>query len=357
MSRTAACTCPAGVARRRREQVDAQLGCRSGRPSSLSNSSSMRTKSRPWRPQLASSGWLCACSSSIGSAARSRRRALLALVRRAQQFAPFDDVAPVELAGIRHGQQHLRVARQRGHRLQGLVRQGRHAEQDHAARQALPGGGLPRPRPRTAGGWPRGPDRAARRQAVVDLAPELGLPALVGRQRQRLAAARRSWSRHRFPSRSASRRGRPGTGRTGRPGVRPAAGGAPGRRRPGSGAAARIFPSCSSVGSRRIRRQVSGILVEGRAVRHPLASQHAAVGFPQEARRQRHAGGGAHAQLLGQRDFQPFGHAVRLHQDGFLLERAERQACRAASRRRRRAAFPSGCRAKYPQQAGGDRAA
>jgi hypothetical protein len=66
------------------------------------------------------------------------------------------------------------------------------------------------------------------------------------------------------------------------------------------------------------------ILVEGRAARHPLRTQHAAVGLPQEARRQRHAGGGAHAHVLGQRDLQPFGDAVRLHQHDLLFERPQR---------------------------------
>ena len=37
---------------------------------------------------------------------------LLAAMRGAQQVAAFDDVAPIELARIRHRQHHLRVARQ-----------------------------------------------------------------------------------------------------------------------------------------------------------------------------------------------------------------------------------------------------
>ncbi|UUZ57533.1 hypothetical protein LP419_36445 [Massilia sp. H-1] len=46
-----------------------------------------------------------------------------------------------------------------------------------------------RSRARTAGGWWRGPNRAAGlKQTVVDGAPELRLPALVGRERQRFAA-------------------------------------------------------------------------------------------------------------------------------------------------------------------------
>jgi len=66
--------------------------------------------------------------------------------------------------------------------------------------------------------------------------------------------------------------------------------------------------------------------VESGNGRHLVAAQHAAVGIPQEARRQRHAGGGADAGLLGQSDLQPFGHAVRLHQHDFRFQRIQRMA-------------------------------
>ena len=115
----------------------------------------------------------------------------LALVLRAQQVAPVDDVAPVKLARIGHGQHHLRVARQRGQRLQGLVWQGRHAKQHHPARQL-------------AGRRIAGRDR--RQESVVDVgaarvalegfdigshgAPQLRLPALVFLQDDSFAARR-----------------------------------------------------------------------------------------------------------------------------------------------------------------------
>ena len=61
----------------------------------------------------------------------------MALARGAQQFAAVDDVGPVELAGIRHRQQHLRPLRQCGQRLQRLPRQVAVAEEHDAARQRL----------------------------------------------------------------------------------------------------------------------------------------------------------------------------------------------------------------------------
>ncbi len=64
--------------------------------------------------------------------------------------------------------------------------------------------------------------------------------------------------------------------------------------------------------------------IEWRHARDALAPQHAPVAFPQQARRQRDARGGADSHLLGQGDLQPLGHAVRLHQEDIRFQRRQR---------------------------------
>ena len=54
----------------------------------------------------------------------------------AQQLAPVDHVAPVVAARVMHTDQHLAPAREHVEHLDGLARQGRHAEHQHARRQA-----------------------------------------------------------------------------------------------------------------------------------------------------------------------------------------------------------------------------
>ena len=250
----------------------------------------------------------------------------LALIGRAQQVAPVDDVAPVELARIGHGQHHLRVARQRGQRLQGLVRQRRDAEQHHPARQLANG--------RVAGG-DRGQkgvmDVGAARIALEGLdvgghgAPQLRLPALVVLQHDGFAARRAQLVASGRPVGQPVgavdlvlvEQVRQALGQ-----LQAALGIAVGeeiaqRRKHGVGQQRWQEPH-QAPGQRR--------LVEGRDARHALAAQHAAVAFPQQARRQGDARGGAHAHLFGQGDLQPLGHAVRLHQENVRFQRRQRVA-------------------------------
>ncbi len=103
--------------------------------------------------------------------------------RRAQQLAPLDDVGPVEATGIGHGDQHLRVTRQRHQQIQHGRRQRGRAEQAHPRRQAQ----AARRRRAQAIEHPvlhLGAHQQARlgSQALQQLAPQQGLPALALRQ-------------------------------------------------------------------------------------------------------------------------------------------------------------------------------
>ncbi|MNM72654.1 hypothetical protein D3C81_843530 [compost metagenome] len=250
----------------------------------------------------------------------------LALVLRAQQVAPVDDVAPVELARVGHGQHHLRMARQRGQRLQGLVWQGRDAKQHHPARQ-LAGR-------RVAGG-------DGSQEGVVDVgaarialesfdvgghgAPQLRLPALVFLQHDGLATGRAQLV---APGRPV---GQPvGTvdlvlveqvgqafGQL-QPAFAIAIGEEIAQRRKHGVGQQRRQKTHQPPGQRRF--------IEGRHARHAFAAQHAPVAFPQQSRRQGDARGGAHAHFFGQGDLQPLGHAIRLHQEDVGLQRRQRVA-------------------------------
>ena len=203
-------------------------------------------KSRPCLPQAASSGCACRCSV-VGGRLRCR---LPGLARRAAALRPRSRSLSATMcaqscsAGVVHAQQHLRPARQRGQHFERLLRQRGDAEHHHAprARQARPASSS---RARSSEGL------------VAAKRPVQRVGAAVAGRRRRAHATSSSSARHRRgcqrrssgsgtrlgsrgrgedvlaprPSRPASRRGRPGTGRTGRPGARPAGGACAGRRR------------------------------------------------------------------------------------------------------------------------------
>jgi len=62
--------------------------------------------------------------------------------------------------------------------------------------------------------------------------------------------------------------------------------------------------------------------------RNGLAAEHLPIGAPQKARRQFNAGGRANAGVLRERDLQPFGNAVALHEENRFFQRIERMAAR-----------------------------
>ena len=113
----------------------------------------------------------------------------LALVFRAQQVAPVDDVAPVKAAGVGHGQNHLAVRRQRGQQLQvgaGDVAHAKHHQAArHPARKVLV---ALQARQRLAVQVGAGGAALLGRQALQHRAPQCRLPALVVRQGLGLAS-------------------------------------------------------------------------------------------------------------------------------------------------------------------------
>src|SRR5690606_7884012 len=66
------------------------------------------------------------------------------------------------------------------------------------------------------------------------------------------------------------------------------------------------------------------LLVQGRGRRHGLPAEDLAVGAPEKAPGQLDASRRGDAAVSGQRHLQPLGDAVALHQEGLLLERAQR---------------------------------
>ena len=250
-----------------------------------------------------------------------------------EQFALLDDVGPVMAAGIGDHQQHLGKARQRGERLQRLLRQRRHAEHHDAP-------GQPR--------WPciqcryalderlvhGGAMAAHRRRAHVieQQPPQSRLPALV----------RRQW-------RAAVAQGIVQVVAPVFPLVQPVGavdlvlveqvGHARGQLvalLPVRVVAEKIAHGREIVVVQVLRDQPQQppgepCLVERRGGRHCIAAQHGAVGGPQETPGQLYVDRCADAQpagvrRAGQGQFQPLRDAVALHQHQLVFERPQRRA-------------------------------
>jgi hypothetical protein len=250
----------------------------------------------------------------------------LAALLQAQQLAAGDGVGPVEAAGVGHRHQHLAARGQRGDGLQRGLRHVRGAEQHHAARQATR---------RPARGQrlhkalmqlrPRGGAFVAR-QFGLQRAPQRRLPLLVIGHRCGSAAGTRQPVVAVFP------------------GLQPVGpvdlvlveevGQALRQLQP-----ARAVVTRAQEASHRREHRVGGQLrqqahqppgerqlVQRRPRRHRATAQHGAVGAPDEARRQLHAGGGAGTVGGGQFHLHPLGHAVAGHQDQLFFQRRQRFA-------------------------------
>ena len=297
-------------------------------------------KSRPCLPQAASSGWAkrCRFSSEISVVAPPRR--CWREWGGAEQLLVGDDVGPVVLAGVVDAHQHLGPPGQRGQHLQRLARHRRDAEDDHPARQA--GGPLaalgPRVDPAQEGLVHRRPALAGqlaparRRHVGQQRAPQAGLPALLVGQGAALATGLDQHVVARRPG------GQPVGAihlvlveQVGQPLGELEALAQVGVPRQ-EAVQRRVGRLRHHVGQQAHQAPQQQRLVEGRHLGHPVPPQHGPVGLPQKARGQRHVEPGRDpaaaprpvVHVLGQRQAQPLGHAVAVHQQGLGFERRQR---------------------------------
>ena len=240
-----------------------------------------------------------------------------------QPFAPVNDVAPVVLARVGHGQQHLAVRGQRRQHLQQLPRHVAHAKHRHASRHRagqrlarLQVGQRPRMQ-RRAGGL-----SLAVIQSGEHAPPQFGLPQLVFAE----LIMPSGFAQHVAP---------------GGPVLEPIGavdlvlvkqiGQSAGQLQQPVGLIA-AQKACHGLEHRVLQAAGQqghqppghGQFVERRIGWHIVRAQHLAVGAPQKARRQLHPRGRAHAALACQFDLDPLGHAVALHQNHFALQRQQR---------------------------------
>ncbi len=279
----------------------------------------------------------------------------VAAVAVAEQLPPFDDVAPVVLAGVVHEQHHLRQVGDGVQHLQRLARQRRDAEHHHPARQVLRtllrrqrlgplqellvDVGAASLRGRAVRLRLRGLPVDARRDVAFQAAPQRRLPALFGRHRGSAAVGADQLVVVRLPGlqpigpihlvlviqvgEALGQLVAPAGVRIGR------------QKSPQRGEAVGIdrllaAPQRIQVAQQAIQAPGHRRLVERGAVRQHL--QHAAIHPPNEARRQRHIDRRGNPATAAQRiprigrqgQLQPLADAVALHQNHFVFERMQR---------------------------------
>ena len=240
-----------------------------------------------------------------------------------QTFSPVDDVAPVVLARVGHGQQHLAVRSQRRQHLQQLPRHVAHAKHRHAPRHGA-GQRLARlqvsQRPRMQRG--AGGLALSLVQSGQHAPPQFGLPQLVFAQ----LIMPSSLAQHVAPGGPVLqpvgsvnlvlvKQVGQSTGQL-QQAVRLVA-----SQETRHGLEHRVLQAAGQQGH---QPPGHGQFVERRVGRHVVLAQHLPVSAPQKARRQLHPRGRAHPTLVRQFDLDPLGHAVALHQHDFTLQRVQR---------------------------------
>ena len=241
-----------------------------------------------------------------------------------EQLAPLHDVAPVVLARVGHGQQHLAMLAQGGQRLQRGAGQMAHAVHHHAPRHPVtevfvalqPVEHLP-VQSRACGGL------LALIQRLHHSLPEHGLPALIGRQGFMGAVSPDQLMAALHPE------------------LQPVCavilvlvqqiGQTCSQLNPTVGfLRAQIalhrgkFRQGQQAGQHLHQPPGEGQFVQRRVARHRTRTQNLPVGAPDEAPRQLHPHRGAHAGLPRHVHLEPLGHAIALHQHHFFFQRVER---------------------------------
>ena len=245
---------------------------------------------------------------------------------RAQQLAAFEDVGPMETAGVGDRQNNLAAARQRGQGLQRLARQVRGAQQHHAAWQGCHRGLIARQSRQKIAVHLR-PERAElrRRQLCQQQTPQRGLPALVRRQRAGLATRRDQLVTPLGPGSQpvgpvdlvlVEQIGQPR--RQLQTAIRTA-----GLQKAGHRLKTRAR---RPIGQGAHQAPGQSIFLERRAGGHRSPPQHQPIAAPQETRRQLNPCGGAQAGMAGQGHLQPLGRAIALDQKVLSLQRCQRRA-------------------------------
>lgn len=237
------------------------------------------------------------------------------------------------LTGVMDAQQHLRELRQRGKGFQGLRRHGRDAEHDHASRQPWRRRIELRHAGDEAAVYP-GPalDHAIVAHVGQQRPPQRRLPAILRRQRDRATARGAEHVAPVFPI------------------VQPVGAidlvlvvqiGEPFGKLMALAHAGVVGQEAAQWQEGlvvQLRRQQAQqppgqpVAIERRSLRQLVAPQHQPIGPPKKARGKLDVDGGGNAAALPlsarvfrQREFEPLGNAIALHQDGFIFQWRKRR--------------------------------